>query len=141
MSQGNLAAAIGLANTNKIPPIGAYVQSAFPPGPEASGPYIGCSGSNTSFPSGACYYATNVLGEDVAVAGGITVPADSGVAAGKLGQWVTTGGAPMTVAADGLCSVSATGAVTATATMAKIKCYFLAGTVVPAGKFLWVYGV
>jgi hypothetical protein len=132
MSAGNACAAIGLANTNKVPPIGGYVQAATPPpGPEASGPHIGVNGST--------YYTTNVLAEDVTVSGGYLVPADSGAAAGKTARWVTTGASPMTVAADGLSSVSATGTVTATATTGLYKVYIPPATVIPAGAYLWAF--
>jgi hypothetical protein len=73
--------------------------------------------------------------------GGFLVPSDSGAAAGKDAQWVTTGASPMTVAADGLCAVSAGGVVTALATTGTFKCYIPAGTVIPAGSYLWVFVV
>lgn len=134
MSQGNLGCVIGLANTNKQPPIGAYVQASTPPpGPEATANYLGCNGSQ--------YWASNVINEDYTASGGILVPADSGVATGKNARWVSTGGSPMTVAADGLCAVSAGGVVTALATTGTYKCYLAPGTVVPAGSYLWVFEV
>ena len=146
MSAGNACAAIGLANTNKIPMIGLYVQDADgPPGPSASGPYIGCSGSATGKNglNGGSYWNRNVVDELVAGAANVpfTVPADSGAAAGKLAQWVWTSASPMTVAVDGLCSVSATGVVTATASTGVFKTFIDPGTVVPAGSYLWVFGV
>lgn len=134
MSAGNAAAAIGLANTNKIPPIGVYVQTSTPPpGPGASGPYIGVNGST--------FYSYNALGSDPTQVGGFLVPSNAGAAAGKDAQWVTTGGSPMTVAADGLCAVSAGGVVTALATTGTFKCYIAPGTVIPAGSYLWVFVV
>lgn len=135
MSQGNLGAAIGLANTNKVPGIGTYVQtSAPPPGPEAwNAEYIGVNGSN--------YWANNWLGEDYTVSGGITVNSDAGATTGKAARWVSTGGSAMTVAADGLCSVSAGGVVTATPTTGLYKTYLTPASVVPAGSFLWVFEV
>ena len=129
MSAGNACASIGNANTVKIPAIGAYVQdSAGDPGPSANGPYDGMNG--------ATVYNRNVLGEAVDPA--FTCPANSGAATGKVGQWVTTAAAPMTVAADGLCAV-ALGVVTALATTGTHKCYIAPGTVIAAGSFLWVF--
>jgi len=131
MSQGNLGAAIGLANTNKIPFIGLYVQASTPPpGPEAADSYIGVNGST--------YYNRNVVDEDYTVAGGLVVNSDSGVAAGKAARWVSNT-AQMTVAADGLCSVSAGGVLTATPTTGLYKTYIPAATVIPANSFLWVF--
>ena len=101
------------------------------PGPSADGPYIGMNGST--------FYSYNALGELVDPA--FVAPSNSGVAAGKNGQWVTTGASPMTVAADGLCAVSGTGVVTALATTGTFKCYIAPGTVIPAGSYLWVFVV
>jgi hypothetical protein len=133
MSQGNGQAMIGLANTNKIPAIGAYVQTATPPpGPEADGPYIGVNGTG--------WWSYNPVQEsDYAITNGFTVNGNSGAATGKAARLVSTGGSAMTVAADGLCSVSATGVVTATATTGLYKTYIAPATVVPAGAFLWVF--
>jgi len=128
MSQGNAAAAIGLANTNKIPAIGEYVQVVTRP--SADGPYIGVNSLTQ--------WTYNPVQEDFAASGGFTVPANSGAATGKVARLVSTGASPMTVAADGLCSVSAAGVVTATATTGLYKTYIAAGTVIPAGAFLWV---
>ena len=138
MSIGNLACAIGLANTSKIPHIGDYVQGTPFPGPGATGPYIGCSGSNNMNINGICYFDTNVLGEDYTAVGGITVTSDSGVAAGKVARWVSNTSS-LSVAADGLCSVSVGGVVTAQASSGLYKCYFTAATVVPANSFFWVF--
>jgi hypothetical protein len=129
MSQGNAAAAIGLANTNKIPAIGAYVQRLLTP--TADGPYIGANAITQ--------WTYNPVQEDFAASGGFTVPANSGAATGKVARLVSTGASPMTVAADGLCSVSAAGVVTATATTGLYKTYIAAATVIPAGAFLWVF--
>lgn len=134
MSAGNAAAAIGLANSNKIPPLGGYVQDVHTnpgeSGPAANGDYAGMNGS--------VYYTYNALGE--LVAPDFLAPSNSGVAAGKDGQWVTTGASPMTVAADGLCAVTA-GVVTALATTGAYETYLPAATVVPAGAYLWVFVV
>jgi hypothetical protein len=134
MSQGNLGADIGLANSSKVPMVGGYHQSITKPGPGAgSADYMGVQATS--------YWNRNWLGENYAVTGGITVLAASGVAAGKLARWVSTGASPMTVAADGLCSVSAAGVVTATPTTGLYKTYITPAKVVPAGSFLWVFGV
>lgn len=131
MSQGNACAAIGLANTNKIPMIGGYLQNVAAPSPTADGPYIGVNPITQ--------WTYNPVQEDFEPTNGFTVPATSGAAEGKVGRLVSTGAAPMTVAADGLCSVSAAGVVTATATTGLYKTYIAPATVVPAGAFLWVF--
>lgn len=133
MSQGNGAACIGLANTSKIPAIGAYVQASTPPpGPESEGPYIGVNGTG--------YWMYNPVDEtDYAITNGFQVPSNSGAATGKNARLVSTGGASMTVAADGLCAVSAAGVVTALATTGTYKTYIPPATVVPAGAYLWVF--
>ena len=149
MSAGNASAAVGLANTNKQLRIGAYVQDTglnlagnalSGPGPSADGNYIGCTGSDigaNALNSGA-YWDYNFLGEDVNPA--FTVPANSGAAAGKTARWVkTSAGSTMTVAADGKCSVTPTGIVSATPTTGLYKTFLAAGTVVPVNAFLWVF--
>lgn len=131
MSAGNACAAIGLANTSKIPMIGGYVQDITQPvGPGADGPCIG--------PIGPGYWDHNWMGE--LVVPDFVVPATSGAAAGKLAHWVWTDAAPMVVAADGLCDV-ALGVVTALAVTGTFKTYIEPGTTVPAGSYLWVFGV
>ena len=132
MTQGNAAAAIGLANTSKIPMIGGYVRDETTPGPGADGDYMGVIGTQ--------YFDRNPVDEvDWSATGGFTVPATSGAAAGKVARLVSTGASPMTVASDGLCSVSAAGVVTATQTTGLYKTYITPAVVVPAGSFLWVY--
>lgn len=79
MSAGNAGAAIGLANTSKIGPIGAYVQDVGvlgTAGPSAINDYAGVNGK--------AYYDHNVIGEDK----GFVCNANSGAAAGKTAQWV-----------------------------------------------------
>lgn len=132
MSQGNLGAAMGLANTSKVPNVGDYVQGSTPaPGWEASDSYIGCNGS--------VYYNRNVLDEDYTVGGGITINGNSGVATGKLARWVSNT-AQLTVSADQTCAVSAGGVVTAGAAQA-YKTALPVGTVIPANSFFWVFTV
>ena len=132
MSQGNLACMIGLANTNKIPMIGGYVQSATPPpGWNADGPYIGVNGS--------VYHASNVLGEDYTVSGGITVVGTSGAAAGKLARWVSNT-AQLTISADQTIAVSAGGVATA-GTGAAYKTALPNAIAIPANSFFWVFTV
>lgn len=81
MSAGNGSAMIGLANTNKQPMIGAYVQVTNTGAPKqaasAAGNHIGVND--------LVYYNYNALGEDK----GFTVPSNYGAAAGKTAQWVT----------------------------------------------------
>jgi hypothetical protein len=133
MSQGNAGAAIGLANSNKIPFIGSYVQASTPPpGPEAADSYVGVNGY--------AYWPYNPVQEsDYSATNGFVVNSNSGVAAGKAARLVSTGASPMTVAADGLCSVSAAGVVTATPTTGLYKTYLPPALVIPASSFLWVF--
>lgn len=80
MSTGNAAAAIGLANTNKRGPIGAYVRDIGTigvAGPSAAQDYAGVNGN--------AYYASNVVGE----AKGFIAEGNSGATAGKDAVWVT----------------------------------------------------
>ena len=131
MSAGNACAAIGLANTSKIPMIGGYLQDTSTPGPGAEGPYIG----NNS----VTYWPYNPVQEtDYAQAGGYTAPATSGAATGKVARLVYTGASTVTVSADQTCAVSAGGVVTA-GTGAAYATYFSVGTVIPAAMYLWVY--
>ena len=140
MSAGNLGVCIASAavtaggdGTGLVQqPIGGYVQASTPPpGPEASTGYLGVNGST--------FYNRNVLSEDYTASGGITVLGDSGAAAGKTARWVSNTSA-LTVAADQLCSVSAGGVVTATATTGLYKLYCAApAAVIPANSFFWVF--
>ena len=132
MSQGNASAAIGLANTNKIPAIGGYLQDTTALGPSAEGYYAGVNAYGT-------WDYNPVQETDYSATGGFTVPSNSGAATGKVARLVFTNAAPMTVAADGLCSVSAAGVVTALATTGLYKTFITAGTVIPAGTYLWVF--
>ena len=133
MSAGNASAAIGLANTVKIPMIGAYVQDITQPvAPGAEGPAIG--------PNGIAQYNYNAQGEDPAEVGGILYPATSGVATGKVARWVWNGAAPLTVGVAGLLDVSAAGV--ATSNPAGIyKTYITPGTVLPIGVYFWAFVV
>jgi hypothetical protein len=126
MSTGNGAAAIGLANTNKQPAIGAYVQDQTAPGPSADGNYMGAQGVQ--------YWDRNWLGEDA----GYSVPSNSGAAAGKLAQWVTSGASPITVPADGRMTITAGTAVAASGT-GLYKSFIPAAAVIPAGSFFWAF--
>ena len=130
MSAGNACAAIGLANTNKIPMIGAYVQDITGPvAPGADGPAIG--------PIGGQYWNNNWLGEDYTEAGGILYPATSGVAAGKVARWVSNT-AELVTSADGTVAVSAGGVATA-ATGGAYQSYFAPGVTLPANSFFWAF--
>lgn len=126
MSAGNAAAAIGLANTNKIPMIGGYIQDTDAPGPDAEGPYIGVHGTQ--------YWSYNWLGEDP----GFLAPSDSGAATGKTAQWVTSGAAAVTVPADGRMTITAGTAAAASGTGLS-KSYIAPATVIPAGSYFWAF--
>lgn len=131
MSQGNQGACIGLANTNKVPYIGAYAQdSGVPAGPAAYGGYIGVNGVG--------YWSSNPVQEtDFNAVNGITVAADSGVAAGKVARLVTNT-APLVVSADQTCAVTAAGVATAGAAQA-YKTYMGVGVGIPTNSFFWVF--
>ena len=135
MSVGNLAAAIGLANTNKILAIGTYVQEAVYSNGQDS--YMGC-GSGSDY-SPRLYYNRNVLDEDYTASGGITVNSNSGAATGKLARWVSNT-ASLTVSADQTIAVTAGGVATA-GTAAAYRTAMPVGTVVPANSFFWVFTV
>ena len=147
MSAGNACAMIGLANSNKIPAIGAYVQDTglnlagttlSGPGPSADGPYIGCSGSDVGANglNTGTYWNWNVIGELVNPA--YTVPANSGAATGKTASWVWNSASALTVPADGRIAVSS-GVATAASGSGAYKTYIAAGTVIPAGSYFWVF--
>ena len=127
MSAGNGAAMIGLANTNKIPMIGAYVQvtSTGTPRQDASaaGPFIGIAGG--------VFWNRNVVGEAI----GFTVPGNTGATAGKLAQWVTStaglaaGTTRVNIAAG---DATANGAGT-------YDVYDVPAAGVPANSFFWAF--
>jgi hypothetical protein len=132
MSQGNASAAIGLANTNKIAAIGGYLQDTDVPGPSAEGYYAGINSLGI--------WDYNPVNEtDFSAVGGFTVPSNSGAATGKVARLVSTDVAAMTVAADGKCNVTAAGVVTALVTTGLYKTFVTAGTVIPAGRYIWVF--
>jgi hypothetical protein len=126
MSQGNAAAAIGIANTNKIPMIGVYVQDTTEPGPGSEGPYFGVAGP--------FYWNNNWLGEDA----GFLAPSTSGAATGKTAQWTTSGASPVTVPADGRVTVTGGTAVAASGTGLS-KVFIPAAAVIPAGSWFWSF--
>ncbi len=132
MSQGNLAAQVGVANTSKVPFIGVYAQnSGGPSGPDAYGGYVGVNGTG--------YWSYNPVDEDFAVAGGIVVASNSGAAAGKDARLVKNTAA-LTVSADQTCAVSAGGVATA-ATGGAYKTGNPTGLVIPINSFFWVFVV
>ena len=136
MSQGNACAAIGLANTSKIPMIGGYLQGTAPtspviaPQPGADGPYIGLISQG--------WTAGPINELDWSASGGFTVPATSGATAGKVGRIVSNSGGALTVSADQTCSVSAAGVAAAGSAQA-YRTYIPVGTVIPINSFFWVY--
>jgi hypothetical protein len=117
MSLNNSAAAIGLANTVRIPSIGVFVQDTLQP--TADGPYMGI---------GPGVWSYNWLGEDpgytVPSTNGATGttnvgpnpqntgPSDVGNPTGKKAIWSTIT-ANLTVPADGRVAVTAGGIATA----------------------------
>ena len=126
MSAGNACASIGNANTTKIPMIGGYLQDTDAPGPSVDGPFIGCIGVGG--------WDRNVMEEAIT----FTCPANSGAAAGKTAQWVTSGASSVTVPADGRVTVTAGTAVAASGTGLS-KTFIPAGIVIPAGAFFWAF--
>lgn len=128
MSVGNGGAAIGLPNSNKVPPIGGLVADTV--WPTAGVVFMGDNVGTAYTP--AMYWDNNWLGEDVA--GPFTVPSCN---AGKNLSWVSTGGAPVTVPADGRVTATA-GVIVAAVGAGALKTFIPAGTVIPAGSYLWV---
>jgi len=122
MSTGNGAAAIGLANDNKLAPIGGLV-------PDSIDPQAGTSsyvGSDLDV-----FWDRNRIDEDVA--GPFTIPSCN---EGNELQWVTTGEDSLTVGVDGL--VTVTDGVAVDDVNGNWKTYVTAGVVIPAGSYLWV---
>ena len=134
MSAGNAGAAIGLANTVKIPSIGGYVQdvgvqlgSSGNPGPGADTEFIGVNGNT--------FYDRNAIDELVNPA--YLVPANSGATAGRVAQWVTN--TPAMAAGTTRVTVSGTGVATANnaAGLHDVFCVPAAG--IPNNSFFWVF--
>lgn len=123
MSTGNGGAAIGLANSNKILPIGGLVADTVLP--TAGVTYVGDNLSQ--------YWDRNWLGEDIA--GPFSVPSCN---AGKSLVWVSSGAAQVIVPADGKMAVSGAGVATAAAGSGTFKSSIAPATVIPAGAFFWV---
>lgn len=128
MSAGNLSAQLGVANTNKIGPLGPYVQdavSAGQAGPSINGEAIGVNGLT--------YYASNVMGE--LADGTTTVPSNSGAAAGKTATWCITnaGLAAATLRVDVTAGVAV---ANNGAGLYDVNC---AAAAVPAGSYLWAF--
>lgn len=128
MSAGNACAAIGLANTVKIPFIGLYVQDITQPvGPGANGPYNGVIGPT--------FWNRNAI--DEAVNPPYLVPATSGVAPGKDAQWVTT--AVGLAAATLRVNITLGVAVADNAAGTHDVYCAPAGVAVPIGSFFWAF--
>lgn len=121
MSTGNAGAAIGLANTNKITPIGGLVADTVEP--TAGVDYVGVNTSQ--------YWDRNWLSEDA----NFSVPSNN---TGKTAVWGTTGGSPVTVPADRKVAVSGGGVITAEVTTGAYITAIPAAAVIPAGAWLWV---
>ena len=130
MSTGNAAAAIGLANSNKILHIGSYVQDAgvtggTTAGPSASVNYLGTNGRTS--------YDRNVIDE----AAGFIADGNSGAAFGKDAQWVTNT-APL---AAGTTRVAVAGGVATADNAAGAYDIFIAvpATGLPANRWFWAF--
>jgi hypothetical protein len=122
MSTGNGGAAIGLANSNKIVPIGSP-----PLVPDTVEPTAGVNYEGVNLKGNWSY---NFLGEDAA----FTVPSTN---VGKNCVWVTSGAAPIVVSADG--SMAVTGAGVATAAVGgAFKSLQIPTTTIPANAWFWV---
>lgn len=130
MSAGNLSAMIGLANTNKIPSVGLYVQDAISvgqAGPGMDGEGIGVNGLG--------FWNYNAMGE--LADGTTTVLSNSGAAAGKLAVWCITnaGLAGGTTRVD----VTAGVAVANNATGLYDVNTGFGSPAVPVGSYLWAF--
>ena len=123
MSAGNACAAIGLANTNKIPMIGGYRQGNTPKF-GAEGPFIGCRGD--------VQYSYNALGEAV----GYTCPSAEAAATGKTAQWVSTSAG---LAAGTTRVAVAAGVATADNAAGAFNVYGVPAAGVPANSYFWVF--
>lgn len=128
MSTGNGGAAIGLANSNKSGPIGAYVRDTGSVGKAGPSAVVSYAGAN-----GDVYYDHNAVGEAKA----FTVPANSGAAAGKTAQWVTNsllmaaGTTKVTITAGDAAADNATGTH---------SIYFVIPTAgIPANSWFWAF--
>ncbi len=130
MSTGNAAAAIGLANTNKIVNIGSYVQDAGVLGGGTAGP---SANDNFMGTNGATAYDRNVTGETV----GFLARANSGAAVGKNAQWVTNTAS----LAAGTTRVAVAAGVATADNAAGAYDLFIAvpAAGLPANKFFWVF--
>lgn len=128
MSTGNAGAAIGLPNSNKVTPIGGLVADTVYPtaGVVWMGDNIGTDYSPNQ------YWSYNYLGEDPA--GPFTVPSCN---AGKVLAYVTTGGAPVVVPADGRVTPTG-GTIVAASGSGTFKTFVTPGVSIPAGSYLWV---
>lgn len=146
MSQGNAAAAVGLANTVKTPSIGQYVQDTTPPGPGSDGPYFGVQASTVwgynwlgEDPGFLAPSTSGAIGTTNVPAVGVTPP-DVGTPAGKKAQWSTSGAAAITIPADGRLTITAGTAVAASGT-GLYKTFLTPASIIPAGSFFWAFEV
>lgn len=134
MSAGNAGAAIGLANTVKIPSIGGYVQDVGVqlgtngnPGPGADTVFIGLNGST--------FYNYNAINELVNPA--YLVPSNSGATAGRVAQWVTN--SPLLEAGTTRVNVSPTGVATANNASGLFDVFCVPAAGIPLNSFFWVF--
>jgi hypothetical protein len=131
MSAQNLAAQIGVANTNKIPAIGAYVQDALTAG--FSGP--GADSAQAIGVNGLGYWASNVMGE--AVDGTTLCPANSGAVTGRTAQWVTN--TALIAAATTRVNIAAGVATADNATGTHDINSGVGNPAIPANSFFWAF--
>lgn len=123
MSTGNAGAAIGLANSNKVVPIGSPPLVADALDPTAGVAYVGVNLKGN--------WSYNWLGEDA----NFSVPSQN---VGLNCRWVTNTAA-LVVAADSAMAVSGAGVATA-AVGGAYKSNQVPATTIPANSWFWVEG-
>jgi len=136
MSTGNAGAAIGLANTNKVGPLGAYVQTVGPTtvADAQAGNRDPSSSVNFMGPSGPANFDYNALGEAI----GFTAPANNGAAAGKTAQWIQLGVGGLTNAQTRVNISAGVGTYNAAGTH-DVFCSLYANRTLPANTYCWAF--
>lgn len=122
MSAGNGCAAIGLANTNKIPMIAGYRQGNTPKF-GADGPIIGVRAD--------VFYNRNAFGEAI----GYVCPGAEAAATGKTAQWVSTAAG----LAAGTTRVNLTAGDAVANASGTHNVYGVPAAGVPIGSFFWAF--
>lgn len=139
MSTGNAGAAIGLANTNKILPIGTYLQltGTSSAAGAAAGNANPAGSVNVLGASGGGNYDNNHIGESI----GFTLPANSGATQGaKTAQWVQLGVGGLTNVQQGVTIVAGVATFSATPTHNVFAAYE-ANRTLPAGTYCWAFEI